>query len=140
LTGALIQPGRPVVFGRTRSSSGAAASAREIYFLGLPGNPVSTLVTFDLFVRPLIDALSGAEPRRLLFVKVRLKCDVKTKTGLTRFLPATISGEFDQTEVELLRWQGSGDIASAARANCYLVVPPDRDRILAGEMVSVLLL
>ena len=70
---------------------------------------------------------------------MRLKSDIKTKTGLTRLLPATLSGEFDQTEVELVRWQGSGDIAAAARANCYLVVPPDRERISAGEMVSVLL-
>ena len=87
----------------------------------------------------MIDALSGAGPGKLWFVQVRLKSDIKTKTGLTRFLPATLSGEFDQTEVELVRWQGSGDIAAAARANCYLVVPPDRERISAGEMVSVLL-
>jgi len=136
-TGALIQPGRPVVFGRAKSTRGA--SPREIYFLGLPGNPVSTLVTFDLFARPLINALSGAGPGKLWLVQVRLKSDIKTKTGLTRFLPATLSGKFDQTEVELVRWQGSGDIAAAARANCYLVVPPDRERISAGEMVSVLL-
>jgi molybdopterin molybdotransferase len=50
-----------------------------------------------------------------------------------------LSGEFATTDVELVRWQGSGDIASTARANCYLVVPPDRERINSGEMVSVLM-
>lgn len=128
-TGALIQPGRPVVFGR----------ARHKYFFGLPGNPVSTMVTFELFVRPMLDALSGAAVAPIIFLKARLKAEVKTKTGLTRFLPATITGEFDGAAVELARWQGSGDIAALAGANCYLVVPPDRERIPAGEMVSVMM-
>jgi molybdopterin molybdotransferase len=128
-TGALIQPGRPIVFGRVRDK----------YFFGLPGNPVSTMVTFELFVRPMIDALSGAAISRLLFLQARLKSEVKIKTGLTRFLPAVLSGEFENTRVELARWQGSGDIAALAKANCYLVAPPDRERIPAGEMVSVLL-
>jgi molybdopterin molybdotransferase len=127
-TGAQIQPGRPIVFGRTPTK----------YFFGLPGNPVSTMVTFELFVRPFIDALSGKPPRKLVFLRARLKSEVKTKTGLKRFLPAVVSGEFDQAEVELAGWQGSGDIASTARANCYLVISPDRERIPAGEWVPVL--
>ncbi len=58
--------------------------------------------------------------------------------GLKRFLPAILSGEFEQAEVELLRWQGSGDIAATARANCYIVIPPDRERIAPGEWVPIL--
>jgi molybdopterin molybdotransferase len=58
---------------------------------------------------------------------------------LKRFLPAMLSGEFERSEVELVRWQGSSDIASMARANCYAVIPPDRERIEAGEWVAVLL-
>lgn len=129
-TGAQIQPGKPVVFGKGKGK----------YFFGLPGNPVSTMVTFELFARPLIDALSGAAPTPLNFLQARLKTDIKTKTGLTRFLPAELSGEFSHTEVELVRWQGSGDFVSTARANCLAVIPPDRDHIPAGEMLSVLLL
>ncbi len=64
---------------------------------------------------------------------------MRYKTGLTRCLAAVFSGEFENTEVELAAWQGSGDIAALARANCYLVVSPDRERIAAGEWVSVLL-
>ena len=127
-TGARIQPGRPIVFGRTPAK----------YFFGLPGNPVSTMVTFELFVRPFIDALSGRSPRKLVFLRARLKSEVKTKTGLKRFLPAVLSGEFEQAEVELVGWHGSGDIASTARANCYLVISPDGERILGGEWVPVL--
>jgi len=135
-TGALIQPGKPIVFGRVSYSE----SGREgKYFFGLPGNPISTMVTFELFARPLIDALAGATARKLAFVHAKLKEPIKTKTGLNRFLPGIISGEFDQSGVELVGWQGSGDIASAARANCFVVVSPDRERIEAGEWVPVLL-
>ena len=133
-TGAQIQPGKPIVFGR----ASASATEKATYFFGLPGNPVSTMVCFELFARPMIEALSGASPNPLRFLQARLKSDVKTKTGLTRFLPAQLSGEFAGTEVELVRWQGSGDMVSTARANCYLVIPPDREKFAAGEMVSVL--
>ena len=134
-TGAKIQPGKPVVFG----SCLCGELVPRRYFFGLPGNPVSTMVTFRLFARPMIDALAGARPEPLIFLKARLKTDVRAKIGLTRFLPAVISGEFADSEVELAAWQGSGDVAALARANCYLVVPPDREIIPGGELVSVLL-
>ena len=127
-TGALIQPGRPVVFGRVR----------DRFFYGLPGNPVSTMVTFELFVTPMLHALAGRSASKLKFLHARLGKEVHTKTGLTRFLPALISGEFERSTVELVSWQGSGDMASTARANCYLVIPPDRGRIAAGEWVAVM--
>jgi molybdopterin molybdotransferase len=127
-TGAMIQPGRPVVFG----------SCGKKYFFGLPGNPVSTMVTFELFARPMIEALAGMTPQPLVFLRAQLKSEIRTKTGLKRFLPAVLVGEFENAEVELARWQGSGDIAALARANCYVVVPPERERIEVGEWVSVL--
>ena len=133
-TGTYIQPGRPIVFGGVPSTTGNAKM-----FFGLPGNPISTMVTFELFVRPVLEALGGAEIRPLLFHQVILQSEVKTKTGLTRFLPARLTGQFEQLQVELIPWRGSGDIAAAAQANCYLVVPPDREWIKAGERVSILL-
>jgi molybdopterin molybdotransferase len=143
-TGAQIQPGRPVVFGRVPqgdapTARGAlSAQATHRYFFGLPGNPISTMVTFELFARPVLEALAGMTPRKLIFLHARLKSEIKTKTGLKRFLPAILSGEFEHAEVELVRWQGSGDIAATARANCYVVIPADRERIQAGEWVPVL--
>ena len=151
-TGAEIQPGRPIVFGSCGADTpvrvfaanlpsaraGMPASHRK-YFFGLPGNPVSTMVTFELFARPMIEALAGMTPQRLVFLRARLKAEIRTRTGLKRFLPAILSSEFENTEVELARWQGSGDIATLARANCYVVIPPDRERIEAGEWVSLLM-
>jgi len=128
-TGAQIQPGRPVVFGRVK----------ERYFFGLPGNPISTMVTFELFARPLLETLAGMAARELSFVHARLKSEIKTKTGLRRFLPGLLSGEFEQAEVELAGWHGSGDVAAMARSNCYIVIPPDRERIAAGEWVAILM-
>jgi molybdopterin molybdotransferase len=128
-TGALIQPGKPVVFGEVEA----------IPFFGLPGNPVSVMVTFELFARQIVEALSGAEPERLKSAKAKLRKDFKTKTGLTRFLPAKLDGGLEDPEVEVVPWQGSGDMLAAARADCYLVVPPDREKLGKGEMVTVVL-
>ena len=136
-TGAKIQPGRPVVFGKC----GAGSPAREssgTYFFGLPGNPVSTMVTFELFVRPMLEALAGLSPQKLRFVYAKLKSEIRVKPGLKRFLPAVLSGEFEASQVELVPWQGSGDVAATARADCYIVIPPDRDHIPAGEFVAIL--
>jgi molybdopterin molybdotransferase len=150
-TGAKIQPGRPVVFGRVGScgsgrlagSGTSAPSSPEDshkYFFGLPGNPISTMVTFELFARPILEALSGIPPRPLTFLHARLKSDIRIKTGLTRFLPAILSGKYEDSHAELVPWHGSGDIAARSRANCYIVIPPDREHILTGEWVAVMLL
>lgn len=150
-TGAQIQPGKPVVFGRvqcggdTRSTSSGQALVREEgqqrhrYFFGLPGNPISTMVTFELFAKPLLEALAGMQVGKLIFIHAKLRSTIRTKTGLKRFLPAVLSGQFEHNEVELVQWQGSGDIGSVVGSNCYVVIPPDRERIEAGEWVPVLL-
>src|SRR6202790_4199303 len=136
--GAEIQPGRPVVFGScgggpsTRSGRVGDPPPHKKYFFGLPGNPVSTMVTFELFARPMIEALAGITPQPLIFFRARVKAEIRTKTGLKRFLPAVLSGEFENAEVELARWQGSGDIAALARANCYVLIPQDWEHIEGG--------
>jgi molybdopterin molybdotransferase len=97
------------------------------------------MVTFELFARPILEALAGMSPRKLQFVYAKLQSEIRVKTGLKRFLPATLSGEFEGSQVELVPWQGSGDIAATARANCYIVVPPDRELMHAGEFVPIML-
>jgi len=131
-TGALIQPGKPVVFGRL------PVEDRPVYFFGLPGNPVSTMVTFSLFVEPLLGALCGEPGRGPRFAQARLAHDVQVKTGLTRFLPAILRSA-PAPAVEAVAWQGSGDIASTSRSNCFLMVPPDRPLLPAGETATILL-
>jgi len=133
-TGAQIQPGKPVVFGEVTSDEGATP------FFGLPGNPVSTMVTFQLFARAVLDALAGAMPQPLTLACASLKAEFTTNVGLTRFLPAKLSGGPRCPEVELVRWHGSGDLMAAAQANCYIVVPPDRERFAAGETITILMM
>ncbi len=123
-----IRPGKPAVFAR----------CRDAFVFGLPGNPVSTMVTFLLFVAPALDLLSGAAARPLPLLEATLAETLKEKTGLTHFLPARVEWSGGAAEVRPLRWQGSGDIAALSRANCFLVVPADRQDIAAGEKVSVL--
>src|SRR5579871_3835058 len=134
-TGAKIQPGRPIVFGKCSRRE----ENKSTYFFGLPGNPVSTMVTFELFARPILESLAGMSPRKLLFVYGRLKSDIRVKPGLRRFLPAILTGEFENSKVEVVKWQGSGDVAATARANCYVVILPDREHIAAGEFVPIML-
>ncbi len=124
-----IRPGKPAVFG--------VCQGKPVF--GLPGNPVSTMVTFELFVAPAIDLLSGAEARPLPLVEARLGEALHEKPGLAHFLPARVEWLGGVPEVKALKWQGSGDIAALAKANCFLVVPAGRDKIAAGERVSMLL-
>ena len=124
-----IRPGKPAVFGR----------CRDTFFFGLPGNPVSTMVTFELFVAPAIDLLNGAEARPLPLVQAQLGVALKEKPGLTHFLPARVEWQGATPEVKPLPWQGSGDVAALARSNCFLVIPADREEVAAGETVSILL-
>lgn len=139
-TGAKIQPGKPVVFGRVGSAeSGVSAVKDQKYFFGLPGNPISTMVTFELFARAIVEALAGMRSRPLQFTHARAKAEVKVKPGLKRFLPAQLTGAHENTEVELVPWQGSGDLAAQAKSNCYLVVPEDCERIAQGEWVAVMM-
>lgn len=124
-----IQPGRPAVFARCRDN----------FVFGLPGNPVSTMVTFALFVAPALALLAGSAPQPLRFLKARLAETLRTKTGLTRFLPARLEGSGSEVTVRRLPWQGSGDVVTLAASNCFLVVPEDKAELPAGSYVDVLL-
>ncbi|HEX4311787.1 MAG TPA: gephyrin-like molybdotransferase Glp [Acidobacteriaceae bacterium] len=127
-TGARIQPGKPVVFGKLA----------DAYFLGLPGNPISTMVTFALFATPLLRAMTGEGAGGPRFGMARLEEEVQVPPGLTRFLPARVESSVRGARVRRLAWQGSGDLAAAAKANGFLVVPETAERLEAGEVVSVL--
>ena len=124
-----IRPGKPAVFGK----------CGEKFVFGLPGNPVSTMVTFELFVAPAVDILSGAEARPLPMIEARLGDALDEKPGVTHFLPARLEGEGPAREVRALKWQGSGDVSALGKANCFLVVPIEKQKIGAGERVDVML-
>ncbi len=122
-----IQPGQPAVFG----------IARDTFFFGLPGNPASTMVTFEIFARAAVELLSGASGAPLPLLRARLSKDFRQKPGLTRFLPAILSP--DGETLEPISWHGSGDVVSLARANAFLVSEPDREAWSAGELIQVML-
>jgi len=134
-TGAKMQPGKPVVFGRLPAANGLPAR----YFFGLPGNPVSTQVTFHCFVEPLLRALGGAAVYGPRFAQATLAENAKGKPGLMQILPARLTSNRLRSEVHLVSWQGSGDLAANARSNCYAVLPPEKEQFAAGDVITVLL-
>ena len=120
----LIQPGQPVVFGR----------ARERFFFGLPGNPASTMITFETLARAAMELLSGATDTSLPFALARLTRPFSHRTGLTRFLPADVRG----SEVTPVAWKGSGDIPALCRANAYLVADAEKAEYAADDLIPIL--
>lgn len=127
-TGVAIRPGRPAVF----------ATCRDKLVFGLPGNPVSTMVTFELFVLPTVDLFGGAVARSLPVFRARLTRPVHEKGPLVHFLPARVEWDGREARITQLPWQGSGDIVALALANSFLVVGPERPEIAPGEWVDVL--
>lgn len=126
--GVAIRPGKPLVFGR----------AGEKFFFGLPGNPVSAFVTFELFARPAIGMLGGVEFECPIFLRARLGKPFRQKTGLTAFMPARVEDQNGDPVVNLVGWQGSGDLVGVAAANCFLVIHPHQTELAEGDGVDVL--
>ncbi len=122
-----IQPGQPLVFGR----------ARDTFFFGLPGNPGSTMVTFELFARAAVELLGGQSESRLLLAEAKLTNGFHVKPGLTRFLPAMLNP--DGRTVTHMPWQGSSDIPAIARANAFLITRPEQENFQAGDPIQVLI-
>jgi len=123
----LIQPGQPLVFGR----------AGGTFFFGLPGNPSSTMVTFEIFARAALELIGGQDETPLPMPLARLTREFRHRTGLTRFLPARLSEGGD--EVTPVEWHGSGDVPALTRANAYLVADPERPVYEKGELIRVLM-
>ena len=123
----LIQPGQPLVFGR----------ACEKFFFGLPGNPASTMVTFEVFARAALELLAGQQETCLHMPWARLTREFHHHVGLTRFLPARLSA--DGAAVTPLAWHGSGDVPALTRAHAFLVADADRAQYPPGELIRVLL-
>lgn len=126
-----IRPGAPLGFGHWRTRP----------WIGLPGNPVSTMVTFELFVRPAIRRLLGMTRVFAQPIPVRLSQPVSAGAPLTHFLRAVVSTDAEgQLHASLTGPQGSGLLTSMAQANALLIVPPNRARIEQGESIGAMLL
>ncbi|HVT39165.1 MAG TPA: gephyrin-like molybdotransferase Glp [Gemmatimonadaceae bacterium] len=125
-----MRPGAPIGFGILGGTP----------WIGLPGNPVSTMVTFELFARPAIRKLRGhTRPFRRPF-PVRLEEPVSTSADLTHFLRAIVTHRGSQSTARLTGPQGSGILTSMSVANALLIVPRDRANVSAGEQLNALAL
>lgn len=131
-----IKPGMPLFFGLYRDRQ----RERDIPVFGLPGNPVSTMVTFLQFVRPAIDAMQGRIDRRPIRLTARMVQDYVKKDGKRHFLRGVLRNENGSLTVQTTGMQNSAALSSMAVANCLIVIPEERKQIKAGEEVDVELL
>jgi len=125
-----IKPGKPTVFARRGNN----------LIFGLPGNPVSALITFECFVRPVLGRLCGMAHPELPRMKGELLADMKQSPGRTAFLPAWVTWEDDGWKVDPLLWKSSADIIGFTRANATFIFPKNRDFLGKGEIVELMLL
>ena len=122
-----IQPGQPTAFG--------VANGKPLF--GLPGNPGSSLITFQLFAQPVLEMLAGVRDPILPLLSARFAAPFRHKGGLTRFLPAWLSE--DGMQLRHISWQGSSDVPALAKANCFLVADHDRESWAVGDSIRVML-
>jgi molybdopterin molybdotransferase len=125
-----IKPGKPTVFARKG----------EKLIFGLPGNPISALITFECFVRPALGRLCGMTNPELPRMKGELLADMRQSPGRTAYMPAWVTWQEDGWKVEPLTWRSSGDIVGFAGANATFIFPKDRDLLRRGEIVEIMLL
>jgi molybdopterin molybdotransferase len=126
----IIRPGKPIVFARRDNT----------YFFGLPGNPVSTSVTFNVFVRPAIRQMQGETSPLSSTVIAHLARSVRDASSRRSYLPARMFVEQGRAMAEPLKWAGSSDLVAFMRANALIIVKEDVHEIAEGELAEVMLL
>ena len=125
------KPGKPMWFGINREG--------KVVF-ALPGNPVSSMVTFDLFVRPALARMQGAPGGQLRVVWAELTEPFKQVPGRRHFVRGIVSADNGKNAVRLAGRQGSAMLGSMAAANCLVIVPEDATELPAGSKVRIALL
>lgn len=125
-----MRPGQPLAFG--------TIGGKPVF--GLPGNPVSSMISFEQFVRPLLLKMMGCRHIFRPVVEAILKEDIKKMAGRRYFIRGSLSLEKDEYVVTTTGEQGSGILRSMVKANGLIVIPEDREIVRAGEKVKVQLL
>lgn len=124
-----LRPGKPTVFARLPGGT---------LVFGLPGNPVSVSVTFNLFARTALRAMQGARDPALVEARAVLSRAAKGAAGRMSYLPALLrTDDAGRLLAEPLKWGGSSDFVAFARADALLVVPADVKTVEAGRVLSV---
>ena len=123
-----IKPGRPISFGRLGTS----------LFFGLPGNPVSVMVTFQVFLKPAIRQLAGEQYHVPMRLKMRTVTDLRKRPGRMEYQRGVMSlNESGETVVQSTGEQGSGILSSMSQANCFVILPDESEGAKAGDWVEV---
>lgn len=125
-----IRPGHPIAFG--------TVGDRPVF--GLPGNPVSTMVTFEVFARPALLKMGGHTSIFRPVVDAVVEEEFHDRPGRTHYVRSIVRYENGKYYARSTGTQGSGVLMSMAYANCFMVLPPDKDKVLPGETVKVQLL
>ncbi len=130
-----LRPGKPLWFGVKTDGE------RRVLVFALPGNPVSSLVCFELFVAPAIAALGGRGFAQAKPIQAKLTHAYEHKGGRAACLPARLTFPADMSQdiaVEILPWQGSADMATVTKANGLACIPSERQILAAGTPLSVI--
>lgn len=124
-----MKPGRPLAFGRIK----------DAWFFGLPGNPVSVMVTFYIFVQPALRKLMGESNAAPMYMQVRCDSKLRKKAGRTEFQRGILTrDESNRFTVTKTGAQGSGILTSMSQANCFIILPLEAEAVEPGSMVEVL--
>jgi molybdopterin molybdotransferase len=124
-----MKPGRPLAFGRIK----------DAWFFGLPGNPVSVMVTFYIFVQPALRRLMGEENATPMYLQARCESGLKKKAGRTEFQRGILRRD-DENGFTVTKTgaQGSGILTSMSQANCFIILPLEAEAVEPGSLVEVL--
>lgn len=128
-----VKPGKPIWFGQLDTAD------RRCLVFGLPGNPVSSMVCFEVFVRPALAKLAGRTPEARRLQKAELLNDVHAKGDRVIYFPAVIRHDGDHCQAEPLPWAGSADLRTTARATGLMVLDPALGPFPQGSAVDCLL-
>ena len=134
-----MKPGKPLAFGTIRGGS-QAGIVRNVPHLGLPGNPVSSMVTFELFVRPSILKMTGKKNLAKPTIEAVLENSIVNNDGRRVLARAVVRKRNGRYFAQLTGPQGSGILTSMSSANGLVIVPEDKEKVVVGDVVQVMML
>ncbi len=125
-----MRPGKPVIFGKKDKT----------FIFALPGNPVASFVTFELFIYPTIRKMMGFPTLHRTMVKAIVEMEIFVKRKRREYRPAYLHAQNNQWHVSPVEWHGSADLLSTTRANSLLIVREDAEKYAVGQLADVIVL
>lgn len=123
-----LRPGKPVIFGRKDKT----------FIFALPGNPVASFVTFELFIYPAIRKMMGFTDIHRTTLKASLETEILVRRKRREYRPAFLRIHNNHWLVSPVEWHGSADLLATTRANCLLIVREDAEKLALGQLVDVI--